>query len=607
METLMSDKISYVLNKNEEGNFVVTSTVNSFNLDHVTEKDVFSFYKTFSQTASFDTGLLPVNGTGILSIRTAGFDTQVAIQHSPGTYHVNWGDYEGHAQAKTYYVAQPYRIVIGDFREGNLLGARMFYSPVPITSPDNILYHVNLPNINCKGYKGNAVGWVCLYHKEDWSSLPFNEKVNKLIERCSGIETYNDANMSDTDGPRFYSSHGRPEYFSDPSLWQEKTLQDGYGWTMDQDLLIPVLVSGIDDQSQHVDGGQNLTFAMAILGNYAAYYNDTYIPKMYNVISRPDLMPTTDSIAKFINRSFTLATKSYVHNNSDNPYDFTVSHRNNVGSEVFQPSLFQNEDGSYWTCSSCGESYDDSSSSNTAFDTEGSLCDFCIEEYYVYISSVSEYFNYDNDNLRLVQNGENYYHTSYDTIVKCEECSELYGYSGKDSFKFNEQLGSYIHKSLHGEYYCNDCFTSYVSENDLETTDCFSCQKTAVTSPGWTSIYKSFNALIPKDDLSEMVPGSIALCDNCSDTHTICACGLVQSSSTETFSHCQPYQVYNKDSSLKFTVNKCCSTCLYLNIDENDEVHPTFVPFSEELFNKFSNSNVYHSSPFVNVNYDDSF
>ena len=96
------------------------------------------------------------------------------------------GSYEGDHEARKYYVAQPYRIVVADLLNGNIYGARTYYSPMPITYPQAPLYHVNLPNINCKGYRGNSVGWICLYHNEDISAYPFNEKLVKILDRCSG-------------------------------------------------------------------------------------------------------------------------------------------------------------------------------------------------------------------------------------------------------------------------------------------------------------------------------------------------------------------------------------------------------------------------------------
>ena len=93
-----------------DGSIVVRSTVKSFNLDHVVDKDITSYYRQISNQALFDTGLLPLNGTGVLSIRSAGRHTQIAFQHAPTMAYINWGKHEGDPTAKAYLLAQPYRI-----------------------------------------------------------------------------------------------------------------------------------------------------------------------------------------------------------------------------------------------------------------------------------------------------------------------------------------------------------------------------------------------------------------------------------------------------------------------------------------------------------------
>lgn len=296
------DKVAYSFVK-DNSNIVFRSKVQSFNLDHVTDKDIRSFYMQFSNYAAFDTGLLPLEGTGLLSIRKAGEYTQVVYQHAPGSYYVNWGETEGDKYAKKYLLAQPYRIVIIDFKNNNLLGARTFYSKLPATYPDLPLYHVNLPNINCKGYRGNAVGWICLYHKEDWSNLPFNERLALAIERCSGSEAYNDANMSETDGPRFYHQmyDGEKEvsYLWNPKLWEEKTISEGHSWTLDAGW-IPVMVESIDSQDRHKTGGEQLTLKMAILGSYRAYYTDSIPVKPITALQRQGGLEAQSVMSYFV-------------------------------------------------------------------------------------------------------------------------------------------------------------------------------------------------------------------------------------------------------------------------------------------------------------------
>jgi len=91
----MADSFNYALTLNDNGVYVLRSTVESFNLQQVTDKDIISFYQNFSNSAVFDTGLLPLDGTGVLAIRAAGNHMQITVQHKPGLYYINWGEYEG--------------------------------------------------------------------------------------------------------------------------------------------------------------------------------------------------------------------------------------------------------------------------------------------------------------------------------------------------------------------------------------------------------------------------------------------------------------------------------------------------------------------------------
>lgn len=595
----MSDTFNYALVKNDEGTFVVRGTVKSFNLDHVTDKDIVSFYQNFSEVASFDTGLLPLDGTGVLAIRTAGFQTQIVTQHAPGLYHVNWGAHEGDSQAKAYYVAQPYRIVIGDFENGQLLGARMFYSPVPITSPNNLLYHVNLPNINCKGYRGNGVGWICLYHKDDWSTLPFNEKVTRFIERCSGVETYNDANMSETDGPRFYDSNGKPHYFTNPSHWQEKSANEGYLWTLDSNLLIPVLVQDMDHQDKHYENGQPLTLAMAMLGNYQAYYTDTKIPKMYNIISRSDMNLENTHIANVFKKSFATAPATYAHRPKDDPYNFTISHRDKNGSAVLE--LKKQEDEDSWICDCCEEQFSEDVAPNSV-SHDASVCDGCFEEYYVYIESAETHFHYDDSSMIYVENNNCYYHTDYDTIDNCDECHETYAASGNTTSAQNKvDLNFYPIGDEWVVKLCSDCFSDHVSSEELTSSICYVCDRPVITSTGYAHIYPTVIALVPQQD-GTMGSKHVTFCNHCAPKHLVCPCGLIKSKD-QTFVNCTPTPVKSYATDAQLIVNKCCDTCLGpISFDEKGEPSASFAAvINKSNFDKMLNTYYHINVPHITV------
>ena len=281
----------------------------------VEEKDLDGFFMEVSKGAIFDTGLLPLDGTGTLALRHGLNHTQIVFQHTAGLYYMIWGKSERDTGAAQIYVAQPYRIVLGDLIDGELLGARHFYSPVPISHLDQPLYHCNVPNLNCQGYSGTSVGWICLYHKENYSGLSLGEKVFKVTERASGHEAYNDNNMSGTDGPRFYKQEYEKNlgekakgftFLWNKKEWEKKSKEEGFEWTLNPDLWIPVKVRGIDQQSAHDHNGVVLTLRMAMEGGYHAYYTDETQPKPVNSVSRPDLpFPPASSIMSFFNGAFT--------------------------------------------------------------------------------------------------------------------------------------------------------------------------------------------------------------------------------------------------------------------------------------------------------------
>lgn len=253
-------------------------------IEKISDINIQDFYKNMSVHASIDTGILPVQGSGLLALRSALGYMQTAYVYEPGIWYINWGSRERSTDSKTYALAQPYRVVISDYFEGKVLGSRTLYSTIPIISGDEQLYHVNLPNLVCKGYgQGNCLGWLCLYHRPSDYKETFPDKLKHMLDRSSGIETYNDGNMSSTDGPRFYQamykkSHPKNyndyEYLWNPSVWEKKSKTEGFDWTIDDKLWIPIECDSVDEQWCHVEGGLPLTFNRALYGHYSAYYQD---------------------------------------------------------------------------------------------------------------------------------------------------------------------------------------------------------------------------------------------------------------------------------------------------------------------------------------------
>lgn len=598
----MSDKVNYSIVHKEQGNISVQSTIKSFNLDHVTEKDIVSFYSHFSQYAAWDTGLLPVEGSGILSIRTAGIYTQFAYQHKPGLYHVNWAASEG-APATAYYVAQPYRIIICDMKDGNLLGARMFYSPYPITHPSQNLYHVNLPNINCKGYRGNGVGWICLYQNEDWSHLPLNERIVRFIERCSGVETYNDANMSETDGTRFYSENNKPSYLWDPIKWQEKSQEEGYEWTLDESLWIPVLVTSMDSQDKHYSKGQHLTFADALVGDYQAYYHDDVHTKPINAIIRPDKELSPNTVLSFFASSYNNSSKTNSFLN--NTFQVSQQVKDKTGSSIFTGSslVFSPENHNdaqntnYFTCDCCSDTYDEEEVEKYSDYYGNSVCSSCFEDSYIYIASVSAHFHIESDVITYIETASDYFHTDFDTIVECDNCNTAWAKSG-----VNQDIKEVYTPDNSSTTICVDCVADYASENSLETHVCQSCTITVLDE----DVYEK-PVSIPYIDYTtgHPVPSTNIVkyyyCQDCKHKLFVCPCGVKKQSILDDFFKCEKVTMtvpLDNDSEMKVDVIGSCESCINVEYPQDAPPISKFVPVS------INNFNAYHSENYKIYPYD---
>lgn len=552
--------IDYSIINDEKTDYVaVRSTVKSFGLDHVTDKDITSFFSSLSKYAHIDTGLLPLDGTGLLAYRQAANHAQIVIQHAPGIYRIMWGSHEGDSSAKHYFLAQPYRIVIGDIVDGSLLGARMFYSPVPITNPSNQLYHVNLPNINCRGYRKNGVGWVCLYHNEDWSSLPIGERVSRLMERCSGAEAYNDANMSETDGPRFYAKHQKPIYTISPEEWENKTTQEGFEWTLDPDLWIPVLVLDRDNQAEHCDSGQPLTLGMALTGDYRAYYTDDMVPKPVNAIAREDKEYPHKQAFAIVKKAYLEASTNPETIEKLDPYSHVMSVRSQYSLTFKTNPVNEVEDPD--TCSSCEEEYEHGSL--VSINDETFVCNSCLEEYYCYIEKEEQY--YPREDCTYIDSQGAWFLSDDDDLEQCSWC-------GHDHHKDDNAI-IYPIENIHSTK-CIECIDSdYIH-------DCSACSANVVVYPDYKMTGTSF-ATLSNTEFNELGEQIISTefkyyCNDCKSSVVVCPCGYIRSSSV--FDH---FEASSWDLIPLSDGGTCCKDCAIVKEDntisynapiQNDEV-----------------------------------
>jgi hypothetical protein len=409
--------------------------------------------------------------------------------------------------------------------------------------------------------------------------------------------------MSETDGARFYQHRNKPEYFWNPAEWQEKSNAEGFNWTLDSDLLIPVKVKDMDNQGQHDDNGVELTLGMAMLGNYQAYYYDEQHTKMYNKVSRSDMELSNKDIANFVKASFASAPVTYTHQQKDNPYDFTISHREQNGSATLDISKLFNlsEEEQSWVCDYCQGTQ--SSENDTTYDAyDNPVCEDCIENYFVHIKSVDKYYREDDQYLVYVESADTWFHQQHDTVIECTECSTSHAESGNGILQLLT-VQSKFHKDQDNTMLCSDCFIAYANNNDLELGSCMACAKTLITSTGWESTYPKvktidINVINPDESTSHYV----SFCDTCAPKFFVCPCGLIKDKTETQFGSCTPTPVASFDDSVALNVTSCCGTCLgNVTEDESGFMTANFEPIIPSFVKIVAKDKLYHNIDSINV------
>lgn len=239
--------------------------------------DLSKLLNNITDGAPFDTGILPVEGDGLLSYRKGFGREQIVWQFAPTKRTIVWGQRESEQNKPKYWLAQPFVIIIGDFQDGNFLGLRHFYSPEAIYSHKQALYAINLPNTNTTTYGGTSVGWACIYPHQDGNGLEtLSQKIGYVLMRENGAgEPYNNANMSSTDGPRFYQGRKAPKKIWDPDAWEQETAKhEDLDWVLDKDLWQPLKIDWNSTPSAEgfSDNGEIYTLGDAIYKPYYPYY-----------------------------------------------------------------------------------------------------------------------------------------------------------------------------------------------------------------------------------------------------------------------------------------------------------------------------------------------
>lgn len=210
-------------------------------------------------SSTFDTGVLPVSGTGLLRYQKGVTQDnitieQVAIQIEPRRYNANF-NYAGIANSAL--VSHPYLVLVSDWFNGRFKGCRGYYSPTPIKSDSSPLYHINLPNMNCLGYRDTTVGWICFYPDQETGLEYIDTTTVEGKITYTAARWYDEpfvSTMTETDGPKMYtlyrkamgrhkplSTINRPGAFS-----RRSTKNKTPDWICQEKYLIPILVGELE-------------------------------------------------------------------------------------------------------------------------------------------------------------------------------------------------------------------------------------------------------------------------------------------------------------------------------------------------------------------------
>lgn len=483
-----------------------------------TEKDLGlslpRFLAGMGDLAYFETGLLPVEGSGVLSIRKFLDHTQIVAQIAPRVDAVYWRRHDtddgyGTKKKDLYNVAMPYRIWIGDIVEATFIGARHFYSPSPISTPNDLLYHTNLPNTNCVGYNGTSVGWICLYINQlsDFTQVEdIAQAVAMMEERCGTGEGYND-NMTGTDGPMFYSTYHPDKKLghrlSNVGEWEAYTEAHGVHWTQEEGVWLPVKVTGPDDQQQHNPDGMPLTIEMAMKGSYAAKYHDE-MKKPFNIAVRQDWNPSDLSASAWSQLAKTVeaATEEFPERAWLAKPQRKRTKAAKVADEFLAPTSFSE----YGKCKHCGTVKE---RSEKDFWFTSTICVTCREKLYGTCAECTETFHFEQ--LQYFKEKDAYYCQECGVVYECQNCG-------------HQTMGDVTPFVYEGQY-CTNC---------VEVVVCTGCGQQQVNADGHVQEVDAPAIIMteevdPASGLAAVIQTeTMYFCLPCAANYVACACGFVK-------------------------------------------------------------------------------
>ncbi len=263
-------------------------------------------------SVSFDTGLIPVSGTGLINLRMDQGEEVAVWQLEPTVQTIVYNglrrpdrlrrshDGQGNYPADCYYkIALPWRLLIGTRFAESAVSVRLLFSDGPITSMDDPLYAPPLPSVSLTGYHEMPIGWVC-WHPRLRGESPdlaqaFPRYVKALYETVftDGIGTY--------DG-QYYADHGDNMTIKNLDRWAQLTADHDTDWFVEnlKTLFLPIYKTSAPYRARPT-GNDPFTFKDIFTYNISETHNNHW----NNPGSKKSiLLPKTTFTLDQINSSF---------------------------------------------------------------------------------------------------------------------------------------------------------------------------------------------------------------------------------------------------------------------------------------------------------------
>ena len=356
---------------------------------------------------------------------------------------------------------------------------------------------------------------------------------------------------------------------------------------------------------------------MAMLGNYQAYYTDTYRPKSINALSRSDLKFDPTQITNWIARSHHASSLSdTAYNSMEASKEIRMDFNTNIqpgGFDIDDEDENEDEDDNMMTiaCPITGKTCHVDQNDHMVDSNGNAYCEPCFSENVAFCENTEEYIPINDPKVKWIDGQSIYVNTDHAEVEDCDNCGTTHIVESNSKFLYTSASGTQI---------CKNCISSYVTNNFNPSTDslpgestvgnCAGCSTIVLIGDEWSHIFPSPKIISLKSDLenseSTIVVEKQTYCPNCSTQFVMCPTGhFTLYWANPITSLAKPFDVQVVDPQqmipIDTTITHLCMDCtnedlIKLDLDPNSEEYKIALnnitsPFNsskltEERFNK---------------------